>query len=87
MDGVWELKGGLVGLEVVRKLALEDECHRNFSALSTGTKTDNSPLSQTTCPPESPEATTKLWLCLWQAAGGWTTFLGDDVLVKPAALG
>ena len=35
-----------------------------------GTKTDSSPLSRTICPPGSPEATTKLWLCLWQAAGG-----------------
>ena len=32
-DGVWELKGGLGGLEVVRKPALENERHRNFSAL------------------------------------------------------
>lgn len=63
-DGVWELKGGLVGSEVVRKLVLEDERHRNFSVLSPGTKTDNSPGSQTICPPGSPEATTKLWLCV-----------------------
>lgn len=61
-----------MGLEVVRKPALENECHRDFPALSPppppGTKTDSSPLSQTIFPPGSPEVTTALWLCLWQAA-------------------
>ena len=61
----------------MRKLALEDGCHRNFCALAPGTRTRNSPLSQTMCPPGAPETTAKLWLCPWRAAGGirWATEL------------
>lgn len=67
----WELRGGLVGWEVERKLILKDKCHKNF-ALTPGTT--NSPLHQTTCPLGAPAATAKLWPYPWQAAGGicWT---------------
>lgn len=60
-----------MGLEVVRKLVLEDKRPRNLCSLPRDQDRQFSTLPDHMSS-RSPEATTKLWLCLGQAAGGWS---------------